>query len=114
MSKNLDVAMAYYQALQAKDLEAIGSCFRDDIHFIGPLANLTGRDSVLEGVKKLFPFFKNFNMRTQFESEDQVMVVYDLECSDPIGNIRVGALLTFKQNLISVVELFFDARAFER
>ena len=53
-------------------------------------------------------------MRVKFAFGNQVMLAYDLNCVSPIGTIRVAALMTFEDNLISSIELFFDARAFDK
>jgi len=53
-------------------------------------------------------------MRVKFASGNQVMLAYDLNCVSPIGTIRVAALMIFEDNLISSIELFFDARAFDK
>ncbi len=53
-------------------------------------------------------------IRTKFSSDNQVMLAYDLNCVSPIGTIRVAALMTFEDNLILSIELFFDARVFDK
>jgi hypothetical protein len=42
------------------------------------------------------------------------MLAYDLDCLAPIGVLRVAALIKFEDDLISRIELFFDARPFEQ
>jgi hypothetical protein len=42
------------------------------------------------------------------------MIVYDLDCQAPIGNFRVAALMDIRNGLIEKIELFYDARPFEK
>lgn len=109
---NMEVAQAYYKAMEDKDLEGVARCFREDVQFISPLMQIAGSTPILQGVQKLFSVTQTFTIRYTFEEKDQIMVVYDLVCSEPIGTIRVAALLTFKEGLIGKIELFFDPRPF--
>jgi hypothetical protein len=42
------------------------------------------------------------------------MLTYDAEFGEPIGICRTAVLMTFKDQLIERLELFFDARPFEK
>ena len=75
---------------------------------------MVGKETVLEAAKGFTNLFKTLTIRTKLSSEDQAMIVYDLDCSAPIGNIRVAALFSFQDKLIAKIELFFDARSFEQ
>jgi hypothetical protein len=44
--------------------------------------------------------------------DTEAMLAYDGDFGDPIGICRTAALLTFKDNLIIRIELFFNARPF--
>jgi hypothetical protein len=85
-----------------------------EVHFIGPLAEFTGKEAYLDSVRKFFNLFKSIKIREQFGSQDQAIIVYDVDCREPIGILRSVALLNFKDNLISRIELFFDARLIEK
>lgn len=110
--KNLKTAEDYYKAMHNKDLSAMGTYLHPDVCFLGPLASITGKAAVLEGAKNVLQLFKNLVIRAKCCSEDKVMLAYDLECPEPFGTLRVAALMTFKDDLISKIELFFDARPF--
>lgn len=115
MTENtLASAEAYYKAMANKDLSGMAECLHPHVRFLGPLADITGKDAVLEGAKGVLSFFQNLTIRAKFSSETQAMIAYDLDCSLPIGLLRVASLLTFEDNLISRIELFFDARPFEK
>lgn len=112
--KNLASAVAYYQAMNRKDLSVMEKYLHPEVHLIGPLANLKGKDAVLNAVKHLVAFFNKLTIRAQLGAGDQVMLAYDIDFPAPIGLSRAAALLTFQEGLIMHYELFFDARPFEK
>jgi hypothetical protein len=99
--KNLATAIAYYQAMNNKDLSALEKYLHPEVRLIGPLADITGKDAVLGSVKHLVALFNKLIIRAQFGAGDRVMLAYDM-------------LLTFQNGLIIRYELFFDARPFEK
>ena len=42
------------------------------------------------------------------------MLAYDVDFPAPIGNIPSAVLLNLEEGLISKIELFFDARPFDK
>lgn len=114
VKNNIATAESYYRAMGNKDLASLGRYLHPKIQFIGPLATITGKEGVLEGVKRIFQIFNGLEIRAKFVAGDQVMVVYDSDCLPPIGILHVAALLTFQDDLISRMELFYDARPFEK
>ena len=109
---NVLIAETYYKALGEKRLEILENYLHPDVQFIGPLAKTTGKDSVLEATKKFTSFFKTLKIRSKFGSEDQAVIIYDLEFPEPIGLISSTALMTFMGGLVTKIELFYDARPF--
>lgn len=112
--KNIATAVAYYQAMNSKDLSALEKYLHPQVQLIGPLANKTGKDAVLDSVKPLIAFFTKLTIRAQFGAGNQVMLAYDIDFPAPIGVSRAAVLLTFQDGLIIRYELFFDARPFEK
>ncbi len=110
--KNITIARDYYVAVNNKDLTTVEQCLHPDIHFISPFANIVGKESMLNAVKRFMTIFNTLTIQTECGSEDQVMLIYDLDCPAPIGFLRTAVLMHFKDNLIVRLELFFDARPF--
>lgn len=110
----LALAEAYYAAVSKKCVDPIEKYLHPDVQFIGPLGKLTGKEAVFEATKKFTIFFKTLKIRAKSASEDQAMIVYDLDCPLPIGNLSTAALMSFKEGLISKIELFYDARPFDQ
>ena len=111
---NISIAEAFYAAMGGKNIARMEQYVHPNIQFRGPLAEVTGKEEYLEVVKNFMDFFKTLTVRAKFGSEDQAMLVYDVEFPAPIGNCPSAALMTFKENLIIKVELFYDARPFEK
>ncbi len=112
--KNIEIAENYYQAMGSKNLAALQQYIHPEIEFIAPLARTNGKEDFLEAAKKFMALFKTLTIETTFGKEDKAVVVYHLDCSDFVANIRAVALLTFKEELIRSIELFYDPRPFVR
>lgn len=111
--KNLATAVAYYEAMNNKDMSTIEKYLHPEVRLISPLAEVTGKDAVLNSVKHFVAFIHSLSIRAQFASGDQAMLAYDINCPPPIGLFRGAVLLTFQEGLIIGYELFYDARPFE-
>jgi hypothetical protein len=110
---NVNIAEAYYNAMGDKNIEAAGDHLHPDVRFIAPFGNLTGKQAVLSAAKNFVANFNALTIRSKFGSPHQVMLAYDLDCPAPVGIVRTAALMTFKDDLIARIELFYDARPFE-
>ena len=107
--KPVAIAEAYYTALGQKDSTTMQQYLHPDVQCSSPVAQMKGRDAVLEAVKKLFTLFKTLTIRAKFGNEDQAMVVVDLDFLPPAGILPSAVLLNIKEGLIEKIEIFFDA-----
>jgi len=112
--KNAVLAEAYYKAMNEKDLPGTAKYLHPDVHFLTPFADIKGKEAVLGAIKGFISYLRNLTIRSEFEFGNQLSLVYDGDYPDPIGTVRTAALMTFKDDLIIDVELFFDARPFEK
>jgi ketosteroid isomerase-like protein len=112
--ENVSSAEAYYRAINDKDAAGVAGHLHPDIQFIGPMATLAGKDAVLEAAKRFMSLIREIRIRARCGSEDEVMLTYDGDFGEPIGICRTAVWMTFKDDLIGRMELFFDARPFER
>jgi len=115
MSKNyVDVAEAYYSAMGEKNIAGIEKCLHPEVHFIGPLAKMTGKEAVIDAARKFMGFIESLSIRAKFGSGDQVMLTLDFKVPAPIGHFSGASLLKFQDGLISRIELFYDGRLFDK
>lgn len=111
---NVAIAEAYYVAMGEKNIVDIEKYLHSDVQFTSPFMQIRGKEAFLETVKKFITLFKTLTIREKFGTEDQAMLVYDVNFSTPVGNLPTAALLTFHEGLIAKIELFFDSRPFDK
>jgi hypothetical protein len=112
--KNIASALAYYHAMNNKDLSSIEKHLHPEVRLISPLADIKGKDAVLNSVNHFLAVFNKLTIRAHCNNGDQVMLAYDLDCPAPLGIVRGAVLLAFQEGLIIHYELFYDARPFEK
>jgi len=104
------IGVAYYTALGEKNIEAVKEYLHPDIQFTDPQEKVIGREAVLKAAKGFIGVFKMLTIRAKFGSEDQAMIVYDVEIPGLAKNLHAASLLSFQEGLISKIELFYDSR----
>ena len=109
---HLERAESYYRAIIAKDFDKMAGYLHDDVHFIGPLAEMRGKNSVFTAEKHFAETLQDIQIRSKFSSGNQIMFAYDRVAPECIGKSRVAVLMEFTDGLISTIELFYDARSF--
>ena len=110
---NLKSAENYYNSMLVKDFDKMASYLHDNIHFIGPLAEMHGKEAIVLAAKNLSQILGDIQIRSKFAHENQIMFVYDFMFPAPIGKLRAALLMEFTNQLISKIELFYDGRPFE-
>jgi len=109
-----EIANEYLNVWKEKNTDAIAALIHPEVHFKGPMAEFEGKDQFLAACHRMFPMLREFRVRSTAASENQVVAIYDFVCIEPIGVCRTAELITFDDDLIRGVELFFDARPFEK
>jgi hypothetical protein len=108
------VVQTYLDAWRHKNADAMGRCVHSDVSFRGPLSESREREAFVDGAKRMFPLLREHRVRSILMGNDQAMFVYDFVCTEPIGVCRTAEFVTLKDGLIGSVEIFFDARPFEK
>ena len=115
MNQNNSVlAETFYKAMAEKNIKLMEKYLHPDVQLITPMANLQGKEAYLDAVANFTAFFKTLSIRATFGDRDQAVVVYDLDCPEPIGKMPGVALMTFKNGLITRNELFHDTSPFAK
>lgn len=102
--------VAYYTALGEKNIEKVKKYLHPDIQFIDPQETVIGRESVLKAAQGFTGIFKTLIIRAQFGSEDQAMIVYEVEFPGLSKKLQAASLLSFQEGLIYKIELFYDSK----
>jgi hypothetical protein len=110
---NIDLAMAYYQAMNERNFTGVEKYLDSNVRFTTPLADLTGKEAVVSAIKGFMTVAKKVAINASFGNGDQVMLAYEVDFPAPIGTIPSATLMTFKDGFITRIQLFYDARPFE-
>src|SRR4051812_21215426 len=94
---NLITAENYYNAITEKDFNKIGRYLHKEIHFISPLAEMRGKDTVILAAKNLSSILQDINIRSKFAAGNQIMFAYDFIFPTPIGTLRAAVLMNFTE-----------------
>lgn len=105
-------AEAYYKLIGEKNVEGIKKYLNPDVEFYSPLATLKGKEAVVEATGNFMNAFESLKIRAKFGSEEQAMIVYDVDIFGVANNFPGASLLTFRDGLIDKIELFFDGSRF--
>lgn len=111
---NVMKAEEYYKMLGEKNIEGIKKYLDPNIEFYSPLATLKGKEDVVGATGNFMNAFKSLKIRAKFGSEEQAMIVYDVDIPGVVDNFPGASLLTFGNNLIVRIELFHDASHFAK
>jgi SnoaL-like domain len=111
---NIAIAEAYYRAMGEKNITGMSKYLHPDVQFMGPLAEMRGKEAVLEAANHFVSLFNTLTISAKFGSKDQAMLALDLDFPAPIGNFPAAVLITIQEGLISEIRLYYDARPLER
>jgi hypothetical protein len=111
-NKNVAIAHAYYTAMAEKNSADVEKYLHPDVHLMGPYGQKVGKEIVFEAAQRFMHMFKDIKIYSQFGSQDQVALTYDLlEFNNSATSLRAASIMTFKDGLIIKNELFFDTRS---
>lgn len=113
-NKTVSITREFYTLMSEKKITSLSKYLHQDIHFITPLATLNGKEAYIEAAKKFALAFKTLTIHTIFGSENEAVMIYDVELPAPIGKFRAAAILTFENFLIKELELIYDGRLVEK
>jgi len=113
-SDTKSIGVAYYTALGEKNIEAVKKYLHPDIQFTDPQEKVIGKEAVLKAAEGFTKIFKTLTIRAQFGSENQAMIVYDVEIPSLPKKLQAASLLSFQEGQISKIELFYDTKDLKR
>lgn len=112
MSDTKTMGVTYYKALGEKNIQAVKDCLHPDVQFSDPQEKVLGREAVLKAAEGFTHIFETLTIRAKFGSEDQAMIVYEVKIPGLSKNLTAASLLSFREGLISKIELIYDTRCF--
>ncbi len=100
----------YYKAGLKQNFTEMAKFLHPEVQFSAPLAQLNGREAVVEAAKGFFGFLKSIDFRSSFSSDNEAMLIYDAFFPEPIGRFPAALFVTFEDGLMRKMELFYDPR----
>jgi len=110
MATNMARAEEYYTLVGGKNVEGIKKYLHPHVELYGPLANLKGKERVLEAISNFMKTFKSLTIKAKFDAGDQAMIVYDVDIPGIANDFPGVSLLNFNEGLIVRIQLFYDGR----
>jgi hypothetical protein len=112
MKDTTAIAVAYYTALGKKNLEEVKRYLHPHIHFSDPQEQVIGKEAVLKAATGFSAIFKSLTIRAKFGSENEAVIIYDVEIPNFAKPLRAASHLSFQDGLISKIDLIYDTRCF--
>ncbi len=114
MEDTKTIAIAYYTALGKKNMEEVQKYLHADIRFTDPQETVIGKEAVLKAAQGFTEIFKRLTIQSKFGSDDQALIVYEVEIPGLSKNLQAASLLSFQAGLISKIELFYDSKSLSK
>lgn len=107
-------AEEYYTLVGKRDIEGIKGYLHPDVEFKGPLAAYKGREAVLNATHTFMNTFKSLTIRAKIGSDNQAMIIYDVDVPGISPSFFGASHLSFQEGLIKKIELYFDGSLFKK
>ena len=102
------LAVRYIEAAGSKDYAAITPMLAPDVTFKGVAFETRGAEEFIAPFKRMAPVWVRSDIRNVFVEGDQVCVIYDFVTDTDAVSVPCIELITFRDEKITRVELFFD------
>ncbi|MBY0353257.1 nuclear transport factor 2 family protein [Candidatus Babeliales bacterium] len=109
---NKEIARAYYTAMGEKNITAMAQYLDKNVQLVGPLGTRSGKDAVLQAIEKHLAFFYMLTIHVVVAEHEHVMMTIDMKFPAPVDTLQTAVHLTLHNELITHIELFFDASKF--
>ena len=109
-TKNAALAEEYYTLLGKKNAEGIKKYLHPDVELYSPLAIVKGKEAVFKAASNFSNMIKSLTIRAKFGAVDKAMIVCDSEIPGMTESFPTASLLSFRDELIVRIELFYDGR----
>jgi hypothetical protein len=105
---NLEVAKAYYAAMEINDYEKMGSYLHQDVKYLDPRWPLTGKDQVFQFAKSFCSAVKHLETVANLSTDDQVVLVHNVIFHKSDKPLKTAVLMTLDGGLVKEIELISD------
>jgi ketosteroid isomerase-like protein len=106
------LAVRYIELVGEKQYDGVAELLAPDVSFKGPFTTVNSSDAFIASLRHMAPVWERNSIRAAFSEGDQACVIYDFVSNTQTGAVPCIELLTFNDEKIQSVELFFDRAAF--
>jgi hypothetical protein len=103
------IAATYFDAWKVNDFDTMRSLVDDEVTFSGPLAQLSGVDDYMEGIKGMSQIKSDLVIRKVFVDGPDVLTWFDLHTT-VAPPVPVANWLHVDDGRITSLQVAFDAR----
>ncbi|HEY4176396.1 MAG TPA: nuclear transport factor 2 family protein [Kofleriaceae bacterium] len=108
MTKNAEaVALAYMDAVTAKDFARLEAIFAPNIKFEGPSRSIDNRTELMDALRRMSAILVKNDVKRVFSDGSEVCVIYDV-VTDAIAPLPTVEWLTINEGRIQSIKLFYD------
>ena len=102
----LRIAEAYLAAVNTRNLQAIGKTLHPDLHFVGPVGEVHGRENFLDTYHKVFAHLDKIDITAEALADNLIYFKYYMVMPAPIGPVHGTMKTTHAQDgLIKKIEM---------
>jgi ketosteroid isomerase-like protein len=113
MSTALDIALAYYQAWTAKDLDLAMTYLADDLVCDAPAGRIAGKTAYRAFLEPFAGMLISTELLAAFGDEDQALLMYDTK-TPPVPSAPGAECLTVVDGKITRSRFLFDRLPFDQ
>jgi ketosteroid isomerase-like protein len=106
-----EAGATYFQAWLARDFARLRAVLADDVHFAGPLGQVTGADECLRSLEGLARIITGIEIRKVFTDGPDVLTWYDM-ATTVAGPVPVANWMQVSEGKITRIRVAFDPRGF--
>jgi|GEM_PF-1408816 len=107
------IVEAYFAAMNARDITAIGKTLHPELHFVGHTGETHGRESFLQTMGKVLDRLEKVDVTERFSLGGQSAYVYNMFFAHPLNPVRTASLMTHEDGAIKKIETIYDSKALE-
>ena len=111
-NKNIKLAEQHYKNMVDHNFDAMEEYIDNEIELFGPFGKTTGKVDVIAGAKMFASVVSDIKIFEKFSADNKVMLAYEAIFNNNLGSARAAALITFNNDKIVKIELFYDPKPF--
>jgi ketosteroid isomerase-like protein len=117
MGKALETVNRFYDITENKKGKGLEAMLAEDMTFVGPLMKTTGAEEYINSTKQFLQMHKTTRMLKQFENENDVCSIYEMDIATPAGGTITLELTDWIQvanGRVVKQKIYYDPREFAK